>query len=272
LDNTHEEKQNLVELLEKKENKGLISKLGLDDWKFAIPVGTLIAIPLIKTELIVIDAEFQLTACFGLFLATMYTQLGGMLDKSLTSYRDEIANQLIAVDDDIKSQLLAAKEADQFVVTAESDVTEFYQLKDSIRVVQAEALTNQEAHKYRDATVKKLESLFALEEAATNAIRARTITKVQSEVVNVFKTDRKAKDNALNQAIAVLAGGANGKLGKDVVGELFASSLKSYKENYAKQPAGSDLILKKLEEDVAAVATAPEIDAKGGNVYITHPF
>jgi hypothetical protein len=218
------------------------------------------------------EAEYQLTACFMIFVATFYTQTGAFFDKMLSSQRDEIVSQLVAVDDAIKDQLLAAKAADEVAITAEADIVEFYQLKDNLRIAQADALTNQEAHKYRDAVVKKLDSLYALEDAASNAIRSRMINKVQSDVVNTFKNDRKAKDNALNQAIAVLAGGANAKLGKDVVGELFASSLVNYKEAYAKLPAGSDEILKKLEEDMAAVALAPVIDAKGGNVYITHPF
>jgi hypothetical protein len=76
----------------------------------------------------------------------------------------------------------------------------------------------------------------------------------------------------LNQAIAVLSAGAGAKLGKDVVGEAFAASLSNYKNNYAKQPAGSDEILVQLEKDIATVAQAPVVEGKGGNVYITHPI
>ncbi len=207
-----------------------------------------------------------------MFCSTMYSQIGGAVGKSLAEQSAEIEKNLRAIDDQIKGQLESAIVANQNGLTIEEDFLAFNELKDNLKVVQAESLTNQEAHHYRDAIVKKLESLSALEESASNAIRSRMITKVQSDVLETFKNDRKAKDNALNQAIAVLAGGANAKLGKDVVGELFSASLVNYKEAYAKQPAGSDLILKKLEEDMAAIAQAPLIESKGGNVYITHPL
>eukprot|EP01034_Spumella_vulgaris_P035330 gene35330-43563_t len=272
LEDSHDEKTHLVELLEKKEETGFLAKFGLNDWKYAVPVGAMLLVPAISNQILVLDAEFQLSCCFFLFVSAAATNLGPMLASGFQASRTEIQTKLEAVDDAIKEQLVDAIAANTAAITAETDITEFFHLKDNLRLAQADALTNQEAHKYRDAVVKKLDSLYALEEAANNAIRARVISKVQSDVLNTFKTDRKAKDNALNQAIAVLAGGANAKLGKDVVGELFASSLKSYQEDYAKQPAGSDPILKKLQEDMADVAKAPEISSKGGNVYITHPY
>jgi hypothetical protein len=270
LADNHEEKTAIVDLLEKKEKPSLMSQMS--SWKYAIPITVLLATPAINNEFLVMDGEFQLTACFMLFCATFYTQGGEMLHKALSSYRSEVQTKLTTIDDAIKEQMQAAQEADKFVIAAEEDIVDYYNLKDSMRIVQAESLTNQEAHKYREAVVKKLDSLYALEEAASNAIRARMINKVQSDVVNTFKTDQKAKENALNQAMAVLAGGANAKMGKDVVGELFKSSLVSYKTAYSKLPAGSDEILKKLEEDMAAVAVAPVVDSKGGNVYMTHPL
>jgi len=57
-----------------------------------------------------------------------------------------------------------------------------------------------------------------------------------------------------------------------VVGEAYSSSLKAYRETYAKLPAGSDEILVQLEKDIAAACVAPAIDFKGGNVYETHPL
>lgn len=244
----------------------------MDDWKFALPVGILLGTPMIVREWIIIDAEFQLTACFVLFVSTMYTQLGGMMGKSLDEYRDEIELKLRSVDDNIKTQLVSAIEAEKAALTMVEDMQEYNELKDTVKIAQAETLTNQEAHKYREAIVKKLDALSALEESASQAIRARMISQVQADVVSSFKNDRKAKDNALNQAIAVLAGGSNAKLGKDVVGELFSASLVNYKTAYAKLPAGSDEILIKLEEDMKAIASPPAVDGKGGNVYITHPI
>jgi len=124
-----------------------------------------------------------------------------------------------------------------------------------------------EAYKFREAIVTKLDSLSALEEAAVREIRGKMVSKVQKDVLETFKTDKKVKENALNQAIAVLAGGVNAKMGKDVVGEVFTQSLVSFRENYAKQPEGSDPVLVKLQSELSVVAKAPVIDAVGGNVY-----
>jgi hypothetical protein len=71
----------------------------------------------------------------------------------------------------------------------------------------------------------------------------------------------------LNQAIAVLTAGPGSKRGKDVVGAAFGKAVQSYREAYAKMPAGSDDILVQLEKDMAAVAVAPVLQYKGGNVY-----
>jgi hypothetical protein len=129
-----------------------------------------------------------------------------------------------------------------------------------------------EEHKYRDAIVKKLDSLVSLEEAASFAIRKRMLTTVKSDVVSMFATDKAAKEKALNQAIAVLTAGQTGKMGKDVVGEAFGSAIKNYREKYAKLPAGSDEILVNLENDMKSVAAAPVVDVAGGNVYDAFPI
>ena len=147
---------------------------------------------------------------------------------------------------------------------------DIHNLTDDLAVVQADYLNHREEHKYREAIVRKLDALVALEDTATAAIRSRMLTKVHSDVVSAFKTDSKAKDAALNQALAVLAGSSvkgGAKQNNDIVGQYFASSLKGYKEAYAKQPAGSDEIIKKLEIDMANIMKAPEQGEIGGNVY-----
>ena len=250
----------------------MISKLGLDDWKFAIPVGMLVGIPALANEVLILDAEMQLSACFILFCSTMYTQVGPMISKTLDDYKADVKNEIKALDKTVQNQIKNAMEANEKALSLGEDFKQLYSLTDNLAVAQAEVLNRTEEHKYREAIVKKLDSLYALEEAATSAIRNRMINNVKSDVVKTFTEDKKAKEDALSQAIAVLAGGANAKLGKDIVGDAFKTSLSNYRNNYAKQPAGSDPILVQLEKDMAAVATAPVVDGKGGNVYVTHPL
>jgi len=91
-------------------------------------------------------------------------------------------------------------------------------------------------------------------------------------VVKTFSKDEKAKEKALEAALAVLKSGTGAKLGKDVVGEVYLSSLKAYKEEYAKLPAGSDEILVQLEKDIKSVSAAPVVDFTAGNVYELFPL
>lgn len=222
--------------------------------------------------MLILDAETQLVACFILFCSTMYTQVGGMIGKSLDNYGNEVADELKAVDNAMLEQINSAVEANQSAITLEEDYKQYCQLTDQLAAAQADVLNQREVHLYREAIVKKLDSLQALEDSAVQAIRNRMLTKVKSDVVKTFTTDQKAKDLALTRAIEVLSGGAKAKLGKDVVGDVFAQALTNYKQEYAKQPEGSDPILKQLEKDMAAVAAAPVVDSKGGNVFVTNPL
>jgi len=208
-----------------------------------------------------------ITGCFFLVCGTIYNQFGGIIDKELREQSEEEFKVFRAVDDALEKQIRAGIAADEVALTMKDEMTDLFNVKHEIKVAEAEVLTALEHHKYREAIVAKLESLSALEEAAVREIRAKMISKVQADVLNTFKNDKKAKENALNQAIAVLAGGATAKMGKDVVGEVFSQALHNYSAEYAKQPEGSDPVLKKLLQEISVVAQAPVPESKGGNVY-----
>lgn len=190
-----------------------------------------------------------------------------MVGKALDSYSNEIHNELKKADEASLAQIHAAIEENQKALSLKDDFQTLYQITDEMANSKAQVMTLAEEHKYREAIVKKLDSLYALEEAASNAIRQRMVKKVKEEVVNNFVNDKKLKENALNQAIAVLAAGQGAKIGKDIVGESFASAFNNYRSTYSKQAPESDEILTQLQKDMAAIAEAPHVEVKGGNVY-----
>lgn len=230
-----------------------------------------LAIPTLGNEWLILDAETQLCAVFILFCSTAYTQLGGTVAASLDEYRDNVFTTLKKVDESMLVDIKSSIAANENVLDMEKDISSVHGLIDELCVVKAESLNYHEEHKYRDAVVRKLDNLVAIEEAAVAAIRNRMLTAVRTEVVSKFSTDAKLKAAALEHAMAVLSAGKTGKIGKDIVGDAFQSSLKSYREGYSKQAPGSDAILNQLEKDVAAACAAPMVDATGGNVYVTHP-
>jgi hypothetical protein len=271
LEASHEEKQELVELLsdKKEEKKGVLAYLG--DWKFAIPAGLFLGIPAVLNESIIVDAELQLTACFILFCSTMYTQVGPMIAKQLDDHKKSIVNDLKGLDDVFTSEAKRLIKENETHLDTVQDHKEYYALVDSMATLDAQNRNNKAEHDYREQILKKLDALHVLEENATAAIRARTVNTVKTEVAELFANDKKAKENALNAAIAVLAQGAGAKLGKDVVGEAFSQSLSAYKEKYAKSDPKTDSILVKLEKDIEAIAVAPTMAAVSAKKNV-HPL
>lgn len=267
-------KEELVELLSAKpaDNNGVIASMGLNDWKFALPVGLFIAIPTLANEVLVLNAESQLVCVFILFCSTMYTAAGSVIANSLDSVTQGVRESMKSVDDNMLKGLKSNIKVNEGVLTLAEDVKALHEVIDNLAIAQADALNMAEEHKYREAMIKKLDSLVALEESATAAIKTRMVNQVKNDVIGLFSKDAKAKENALNAAIAVLTAGPGGKMGKDVVGEAFQGALKNYKETYSKAAKGSDPILLQLEKDMAAIATAPAIEGAGGNVYVTHPL
>jgi hypothetical protein len=192
----------------------------------------------------------------------IYDAISGPFTQTLKDYGAGVKKQVMKVDDEILADMIESVKSNQKLVDLEKDVTSLHALSDDLAVAQADILNHMNQHKYREAISKKLDSLVAIEEAAVMSIRTRMVKKVKDDVLKAFNTDKKPKESALAQAIAVLAAGPNSKLGKDVVGEEFSIAFKNYKIEYAKQAKGSDEILVQLEKDLAAVATAPvfEID------------
>jgi hypothetical protein len=248
----------------------MLAEYGLNDWKFALPVGMVLAIPTLGNEWLVLGAETQLVAVFILFCSTAYTQVGGMVAKELDDYAETVRSTLRKVDESMLVDIKHSIAQNEKVLDMENDIASVHSLIDDLSVVKAEALNYEAEHQYRDDVIRKLENLVAIEGAAVNSLRNRMLDSVRADVVSKFSTDAKLKSAALDSAMAVLAGGKSGKIGKDIVGDAYALSLKKYRADYAKQAPGSDEILNQLEKDVAAACAAPVVSATGGNVYETH--
>ena len=234
--------------------------MGLDDWKFALPLGVIVGAGAVANEVIILDTAFQMGCISFLSFATLYTQLGGALGQTLDEYSEGIRKAVTEVDVESAAEMNESIRANQRLIEIEHDIAALQSLSDDLAVAQADVLNQMNQHAFREAVAKKLDSLVAIEEAAVMSIRSRMVKKVKEDVLSAFG-EKKAKEAALAQAISVLSAGLNSKLGKDVVGEEFSAAIKSYKSEYAKQPKGSDEILVQLEKDMNAVSTAPVVDA-----------
>jgi len=249
-----------------------LSKLGLDDWKFAVPIGILVAVPSLANEFIILSAETQLLGVFGFTVATAYAQTGGAVASGLDERGAEVATDLNGVDTNILTEANDTRAATESLLGFTAAVASIDSLKDDLATVQAETLNNAASHTYRDAMAKKLEALQSLEDQVAFNVRSRLLNQVKADVRSTFSKDKKAKSAALEQALAVLAGGVTAKHGADVVGNAFKSSVQLYRENYAKSAPEKDELLVQLQKDIAAITTAPAVSSQGSNVYESHPI
>ena len=160
----------------------------------------------------------------------------------------------------------------EVLINWEGDVTEVLAISDELTTAQVDVFNSIEGHAFRDSVAQKLDALVTLEMAAQQSIRMRMVTSVKDEVKNLFLTNKTAKENAMNQAIAILTAGPSAKMGKDVVGEAYGAAVKTYQENYAKRTEGEDEIFLALDKDMRAVMQPPVFEATGGNVFETNPI
>lgn len=242
----------------------------LQKWNYFVPLGVLVGVPALVNEFAVIDMETQILGAFMFTVGAVYNEFGAAIGGALDGEANDVQKAMNVVDDSLLQNVNDAVSTNKNLLDLESEVKDIHALTDDMATVQADYLNCHEEHLFRDAIARKLDALVAVEDNAAHAIKTRMMSKINDDVVNAFKTDAKVKDAALAQALSVLStsthkGGA--KMSKDIVGDMYAQSLKSYTAAYAKQPAGSDSIVAQMEKDIAAIIQPPTPTHTGGNVY-----
>eukprot|EP00604_Paraphysomonas_vestita_P001900 CAMPEP_0174817800 /NCGR_PEP_ID=MMETSP1107-20130205/329_1 /TAXON_ID=36770 /ORGANISM="Paraphysomonas vestita, Strain GFlagA" /LENGTH=284 /DNA_ID=CAMNT_0016028827 /DNA_START=214 /DNA_END=1068 /DNA_ORIENTATION=- len=273
-----EEKQALVKLLDKSENKvnpkevGILQYLGLDDWRWALPVSTIVGIPLIMQDVIYIDYKMYLVGVFALMWHTYDATLLPIWSEKSDWVGEYIRDAWATFDNLAVEQLESEIKANENFLDADKVYKDIFQAVDEVTVAQATAfnLTNQ--NEFHRNIQKKLDALASLNEATNVAIRQDMISTVREEAYKTLVNDKKVKEAALAQAIATLAAGANGARGKDVVGEVYIKSIADYRSGLSNKQHKVHQITAKLEAEIAEIVKAPEVIKKAGNVYETHPL
>jgi hypothetical protein len=255
---------------EKKE-LGFIERNGLNHPLFWIPIGILVGTPILANEVLVLSNETQLLGTVMLTYGLLYLKFGQSAADAFDATIEEQKKKYASVDEAILSGTKVNLEASKSLHGLDSSVKEVFQLVDDMHVVEAESLNNAAQQQYREAIAKKLDSLVSLEEKINAQVKHRMISQVKADVQKQFQ-DKKTKEQALEQALAVLAGGKGAKIGTDVVGNVFKSSIANYRSNYQKNVGDKDEILVNLEKEIAAIVQPPHIAATGGNVYETNPL
>lgn len=193
-----------------------------------------------------------------------------MVAKTADDASVELEESFKKVDDSILSDYADDLAQNAALKSLEAEQKVLNQLVDDLNTSNAELMNYTIEHTYRDAIAKKLDALVAIEASVTNTVRTKMVASVTADALSQISKDRKIKDAVLDQAIAVLAAGPNSKIGKDIIGGVFQSSIKTYRDSYASKASEFDSTLKDLTKDIDAIATAPVVEEKGGNVYTNH--
>ena len=184
----------------------------------------------------------------------------------------EILKTMQHTDDVQVEHMQSGIDENEFLIKWEKEACDLQTVSDELTIAQVAVFNSIEGHAFRDNVAQKLDALVTLEMAAQQSLRMRMVNSVKSEVKNLFLTNKTAKENAMNHAIAVLTAGPSATMGKDVVGEAYNAAVKAYQEEYAKRGAGDDEIFVTLDKDMRALMVPPVFTATGGNVYETNPI
>lgn len=235
------------------ESKGGLFGTGLSEW-FALPVGIVAAVPLLKLDYYVINEETQLLAVFVAFCVTLYTQGGDAIFNAL----DQKAVDLLKEHNDAEDKVIETLEQKLVFLKANQNMVNDF---NAINEIRAETYVKLNAagaikpqHDFK-AQVERILNMIAAEEASvTEKTKMGLMTEATASVTEKFSTDKALKKAALDSAIATIKGG-KGKAGADPVQAAF---VQFFKEKAA--------VVKASKDDSEEVAQRESMIAKMNSV------
>ncbi len=196
-------------LVAKEQGKGGLFGTGLSEW-FALPVGIVAAVPLIKFDWYVINEETQLMAVFIAFVVTLYTQGGDAIYKAI----DERAVTLLKDHSEAEEKVIEALEQKLVFLKANQNMVNDFNAINEIREETYKKLNAAGAikpqHDFK-AQVERLLNMIATEEAnVADKTKMALMSEATATVTEQFSTDKALKKAALDSAIAKLKGASTG--------------------------------------------------------------
>jgi len=215
------------------ESKGGIFGTGIPEL-YALPLGVVAAVPLLKLEWYSIDSETQLLAVFLAFSVTFYTQAGDAIYK----FFDQRAVDLLKEHTEAEDKVIEALEQKLVFLKANQNMVNDFNAINAVRGETYEKLNAVGAvkpqHDFKAQVERMLHMIAAEEASVTDKTKMRLMAEATAAVTHKFATDKAVKKAALDSAIAKLKGG---KTGADPVGAAF---MQFFKETAAKAKASKD--------------------------------
>jgi len=203
-------------------SEGGLLGTGISNW-FALPIGMALAVPAIKFEWLIIDAEFQLAAVFVAFCVTFYTQAGDMIHKSLTERGDAILKE----QNDIEDKVIEALGKQLSLLKSNANLVEDFEAINAVREESYAKLNEagkiKPLHDFKGQMEKMLFMIAQEEASVSEKLKSELLKNATLEVHKQFASSKQLKKTALDSAIAAIKGD---KKVADPVQEAFAAYFK----------------------------------------------
>jgi hypothetical protein len=203
----------------------IIEKLGLDDWKRALPLGIFFGIPAFYQQWIILDVETQLLGCFMLFVGTVYQKFGDTIGAALDARGDAILEARNKEED-------AAIEMVQNMIEQHKLRMQYTDITRDIVDLQRETMEKSaKLHNLmapyitREATITLLEMEVSRQVNEWQVEQNKLIHEALSSVTQQVQSDKKLKKAALDEALHTLAD-PNASQKKDAISSLFVDFFK----------------------------------------------
>jgi hypothetical protein len=215
------------------ESKGGLFGTGLSEW-FALPVGVVAAVPLLKLDWYVVNEETQLMAVFLAFCVTLYTQGGDAIFKAL----DVKAVNLLKEHNEAEDKVIEALEQKLVFLKANQNAVNDFNAINDIRVSTYEKLNAAGAvkpqHDFKIQVERMLNMIAAEEASVTEKTKMALMSEATASVTEKMTSDKALKKAALDSAIATLKGG------KTTADPVQAAFVQFFKDKAAAAKASKD--------------------------------
>jgi len=231
----------------------ILKQYGLDDWKFQVPIGMFLAIPVIHYEVLMLSEETQLVGSFMLFCGLMYKYTGDSFAEMLDKRSADIQAEHSALEDEAIEELKDCVKVHEQTIEALSQISSIPVMQRSLTDRLIEAKHGEMKHNIREKFVKFLDDLVFHEEQA-NSIMTQTLLAQAADSVTAQFESAEIKEKALNEAIKCLESPSEKST---LVPNLFIDFLKE-KSSQATAAAGTEVPLSpeaiaSLNDEISAI-------------------
>mgnify|MGYP000105839977 CR=1 FL=1 len=229
---------------EKKEDGGFLANLSP---LYAIPTGIILGIPIIQNEVLILNEETQLVACFAAFVITAYTKGGDAIAASLNEKAQAIQKEHNLIEDAQIEAVQSVIDGHKKRLTLASDLEAINATSESIAVLANKAYGEKLRHVKTDDVERQLNAIYTKEQQSLDRLTGDLSSAATSAVRASFANDQKAQQVALDNAIAQLQGK---EVKSDPIQKAFSTFFKNYSADKTKAMKGETTL---TDEDIAQV-------------------